>query len=216
MQRQPYFSDWKKIGKVSFGLVASFFYLFLLFHTKSYVPKGYEDMYWMVFVSYGILLAVSFGVPNIRNKLFNVRLVDFLPRFLLFGGISLLVFYYLLTDINPMGGQFFAFLGQVPMWLALIHAFVFATIESAVWQGFLDYELGHPWSELTAGVFHWGVWVGSALIVIPSAALLFAVFSLTNWYFRKSTSDLAPAIGVHTAFNIIKLGILFAVAGAVV
>jgi hypothetical protein len=211
MAREGYFKNWKNITKVSFGLVAVLFLLWLVFHTTQYVPDDQKDFWIIVFLSYGVLTSVIFGNADVRNRLFNVKFVKLFPRIALFFCVFLVIFYFMFHIVDPLEQSLFGVLRNIPFWLAVVHAFVFATLESAVWQGYLDYELGHPWSELTAGVFHWGVWTGGAFIVIPSAALLFAVFSGVNWYFRKDKNDIAPAIGTHIAFNFVKLGILLSV-----
>ena len=64
---------------------------------------------------------------------------------------------------------------------------------------------------LSAGIFHYGVWEGGFLVVVLSAGSLFLFFSWINWRFKNGKDDLAPVIGVHTAYNFIKLGILLAV-----
>jgi membrane protease YdiL (CAAX protease family) len=209
MRREPYFKNWKKIKSVSIGLVYVFFILWLIFHTHQYVPEDQKNYWLIVFISYGILNSIIFGSADLRNKLFNVKLISFLPRFLLFGAVSFVGLFFVAKFLGSTTGSAFSMLSQIPLWLAVIHAFVFATTESVIWQGFLDYKIGHPWSELTAGLFHFGIWSGGAFVVIISAALLFACFSLVNWYFRKNKNDLAPAIGTHTAWNILKLGLSF-------
>lgn len=79
---------------------------------------------------------------------------------------------------------------------------------STIWQGYLDHpesKVGQPWSSLIAGIFHIFVWQGTKLFIFISASILFAIFSLINWYFRKDKDDLAPAIGFHTAYNHLKM-----------
>jgi hypothetical protein len=208
MKREPYFSNWKRIKNVSIGLVYVFFTLWLIFHTNQYVPAGQEDFWFRVFIGYGLLNALIFGSADLRNKLFNVKFTDFLPRVAIFFAISLIVFYLILSRVDPTAQSLMVTLTAIPVWLAAIHAVVFAITESVVWQGFLDYKLGHPWSELVAGLFHFGIWSGSAFVVIISASVLFMIFSLVNWYFRKDKNDLAPAIGTHVAFNFVKIGIM--------
>ena len=117
----------------------------------------------------------------------------------------------LLTSIDNDGtlkGLDFDLISNVPIWLMFIHGLIFATTETAIWQGYLDEKIGQPWSAIVAGLFHWGVWTGSAFFVIITASLLFMMFSLVNWYFRKDKDDLAPALGVHFAYNLIKLGLI--------
>ena len=208
MAREGYFKNWKNISQISFGLVYIGFTLWLIFHTKQFVPEGFEDFWWMVFISYGLLNAMIFGSADIRNQLFSVKFFKSLPRFFIFFGLSLFGFYILLSFFDPIQSNFFTLLENIPLWLACIHALVFATTESAIWQGFLDHKIGHPWSELSAGVFHYGIWSGGAVVIIISATLLFAFFSLTNWYFRKNKTDIIPVIAIHTAFNFVKLALL--------
>ena len=80
MKRRGYFADWKNIKGISVGLVYIFFNIWLIFHTSAYVPVGQEDFWFRIFIGYGLLNALIFGSANLRNKLFNVKLTEFLPR----------------------------------------------------------------------------------------------------------------------------------------
>jgi hypothetical protein len=215
MGRKGFFSNWKNITQISIGLVYILFLSWLIFHTLDFVPLEQYDYWFKVFISYGILNALIIGSADIRNKLFSVRLIDFAPRFLMFFSVSIILFYFMLQFIDPTGSSIFTLLTDIPVWLAIIHAFVFATTESVIWQGFLDYKVGVPASAFIAGLFHWGIWEGSAFVVIPAATLLFLFFSFVNWYFRKNTNDVVPAVAVHTAWNLVKLGSLVALGGVV-
>jgi membrane protease YdiL (CAAX protease family) len=216
MAREPYLGNAKNVFQISFGLVTVLFLAWLIFHTHQYIPEGDRAFWNGVFISYGVFMSIIYGNADIRNKLFNTPLRKFLPRFMLFFGVSLIAFYFILGFVDPLEHSLFGLLSTIPVWLAMIHAFVFATIESAIFQGFLDEKIGRPASAITAGIFHWGIWTGGAIVVIPSAALLFSGFSFINWYFRKDKNDLAPAIGSHTAFNFVKLGIILSTGGGVV
>lgn len=210
-----YFKNWRKITIVSYGLVYIFFNLWVIFHVPEFVPVEQQGLWYKVFISYGILNSIIFANADMRNKLFDVKFTKFVPRFALFFVGFLLLFYVVLARIDPLSHTAFGMLKSVPLWLGVIHALTFATTESVVWQGFLDEKIGHPWSELTAGIFHFGIWTGGAFIVILSAGLLFAFFSLVHLYFRKSKRDLAPVIGCHTAFNVVKLGTVAFVGGII-
>lgn len=203
--------SFKKLTRISFGLVTTFFLLWLIFHTKQYIPEQHHSTWLLVFLSYGILLSLVYANADIRNKLFDVSLVSFFPRFMIFFLGGLVFFYLLLSIVDPIDLSLFAILANIPLWLAMVHAFVFATIESAVWQGYLDHKIGMFASPLLAGIFHYGVWTGGAIVVIFSASLLFLFFSYVNYRFRISKNDLVPVIAVHTAYNFIKLGIMLAV-----
>lgn len=209
MKRTPYFANWQGITKVSFGVFVVILYCFLLFHTFQFVDPSQEQYWWTAVISYTVMFSLVLAVEKARANLFKVTSFDYLLRFLIFYVPSFFVLSWLLQyvpfgDVGVLG-----LLDSIPPWLLFTHAFVFVVIESCFWQGWLDYPypvgLGHPWSELSAGIFHWGIWLGGALIVIPSATILFFIFSLFNWYFRKNTEDVAPVHGFHTAFNHIKL-----------
>jgi hypothetical protein len=204
-----YYSNWSKVKSISIGLVITGFIIWIIFHTGQYVPEGSEDHWQTVLIMYGLMSAMIFGNSDIRNKLYNVELLRFFPRFILFFLVGVTGFFILLQYYDEFGNSLLNVLNTVPVWLALIHAFVFAAVESAIWQGYLDGKIGHPASELVAGFFHWGVWSGGAISVIISAGLLFTVFSLANYFFADNKNDLAPAIGIHAAWNVVKLGLLF-------
>lgn len=215
MKREPYLSGWTKFKHISFGLVYIFFTLWLIFHTNQYVPEEHQAFWFKVFISYGVLNSIIFANADMRNKLFNVKLVDFIPRFLIFFAGSMIFFYFILQITDPMDHTLFSLLAGVPVWLAAIHGLVFATTESVVWQGFLDNKIGRIASPITAGLFHWGIWSGGAVWVILGATLLFSFFSVVNWYFRDSKNDLVPAIASHTAYNYIKLGLIISVGASI-
>jgi hypothetical protein len=208
MKRKGFFSNWKNIKSVSFGLVYVFFMLWLIFNTSQFIPADRVNDLYRVLIGYGLLNAVIFGIEDIRNKLFNVKFIKFLPRLFLFTLGGIIVFYFLLARFELESGGLFDLISNVPIWLMFIHGLIFATTETAIWQGYLDEKIGQPWSAIVAGLFHWGVWTGSAFFVIITASLLFMMFSLVNWYFRKDKDDLAPALGVHFAYNLIKLGLI--------
>ncbi|MEO5350527.1 MAG: hypothetical protein H7836_12905 [Magnetococcus sp. YQC-3] len=207
VQVKGYFSGFARIKNVSVGILYILFTLWLILHTTQYIQDGQQEFWYRVFIFYGLLNALIIGNADLRNKLFNVRMVDFIPRFLLFFGVGMLFFYIMLTYFDPLKYSFFGALANIPLWLGLLHVFVFATTESVIWQGYLDNLLGHPWSELSAGIFHWGIWSGGAIVVIPSATLLFMFFSYVNYRFAKGKNDLSPAIGTHSAWNLIKISL---------
>jgi len=208
MAREPFFKNWKGFLTVSVGILYVLFVCYLIFHTFQFVPPQYESYWWKIFVSYSMLNTLILGNATLRNKLFNVQFLKFLPRFLLFSIGAYLVFYFILQNVNPFGSTAYTLLSNIPVWLALVHAFVFATTESIIWQGYLDEKLGRPASCLSAGLFHFGIWSGGLIFVAALAGLLFLFFSFIHWYFRKNPSDFAPVIGVHFGYNMVKLMLL--------
>lgn len=207
MKREPFFNGLNNFGKISFGLVTVLVYSFILFNTSQFVPADEVDYWWRIITCYTVMLCLVMGVGDMRSKLFNIETFKFLPRFILFYIPSTLLLSQLLKIISPEG-LIFGALWELPKWLLFVHGFVIATIESTIWQGYLDHpesNVGQPWSSLIAGVFHLFVWKGTKIFIFISASLLFALFSFINWYFRKDKDDLAPAIGFHTAYNHLKM-----------
>jgi hypothetical protein len=205
-----YFGGWRNVRNISIGLCYVLFNLWVMLHLPDFFPSD-QQTYWFKFmVSYLLLNVFVISNAGLRNKLFNIRLLDFLPRFVFFFAVFLAIFYFLLGWLEPLPSSFTHLLGSVPIWLAMIHGFTVAVTESVVWQGYLDEQLGHPWSELSAGAFHLFVWSGQAFFVILGAGLLFALFSIVNYFYRINKDDLAPAIGVHTAYNYMKLALVYA------
>jgi hypothetical protein len=199
-----FFSGWKKITVVSYGLIYLFFNLWVIFHVNQYFPNN-PDAWFKIFVSYGLLNALIFANADLRNKLFDVKFIKFLPRMLIFTIVSSAIFMLLIHKIDPLAQSTFGAISTLPIWLVLVHCITFATTESIIWQGYLDNQIGQPWSALTAGFFHWGVWSGGALVVIIGAGILFTIFSLVHYYLKKNNSDFAPVIGVHTGWNLVKV-----------
>lgn len=214
LKREPFFKNWKSFIYVSYGIVYIFFNLWVIYHLSNFVPPGQERMWEKVLMAYLLLNIVVLGSADLRNKLFDVRFIDFLPRFIIYSVIFLGLWYLVLVKVyDPLGPSSFSLIANVPLWLAAIHGLTFATIESVIWQGYLDEKIGRPASAITAGIFHVYIWTGTPLIVIFSAGLLFLIFSFVHWRFRQSKKDFAPVIACHFAFNVIKIGL--AIAGVV-
>lgn len=206
MKVKDFITDFSKIRNLSFGLVYVLFNVWVIFHIPEYFTEGNHEQWYKIFISYGLLNAWIFSNVDMRNKLFNVKAVDFIPRVMIAFFVSIFIFYFVLQVFDPLRHTFFGMLANVPIWLALVHGITFATTESLIFQGYLDGKVG-IWSPIIAGLFHYGVWSGGAIIVIFSAFLLFLLFSLIHLQFRKNKNDLAVVIGAHTAFNFVKLGL---------
>lgn len=211
MPRQGYFSNWRNVFGISFGLVYVLFTIWVIFHVPQWVPPESQNLMYKTLIAYAILNTIIFANADIRNKLFKVKLIHFIPRFLIFFVISLFIFIVVLARVDPLGPAAYQILASVPLWLLILHALVFATTESAIWQGFLDEKIGRVPSAIVFGLFHLSMWPGNSLFVVFSAALLCTFFSYVNWRFRTSKNDLVPAIAVHTAYNLVKLGLLVSV-----
>ncbi len=62
----------KKLLRVSFGLVAGLFLLWTLFNATSFVPEGQELKYTLVLLGYGVLGVYFFGRQDLRSKLKDI------------------------------------------------------------------------------------------------------------------------------------------------
>ncbi len=210
MVKEKFFGNWKNFRNISLGLVASLFLSWLIFNTFAFVPDGQEDKWLLIFLSYSTFMGITFGSADARSKLYNTNFFKSIPRFLLFFIPAFFVLYFLLQLVEPAysGSSVIEILRNIPVWLAIINAFVFATFESSVWQGLLDYRMGRIASPISAGIFHMFIWSGGVFMIIPVVTFLFMGFSWFNWYFRKDKNDLIPAIAIHTAYNFLILGII--------
>lgn len=201
------FDSWRKIFTISFGLVFTFFNIWVLFHLPEYVPEGQTSFWFRLMVSYLLLYLVVLFNKDISKYIFKIKFTEFLPRFLFFFVLFFTIFYLVFVRTDFYLSSIFTFMASVPLWLGVIHAFTFATIETLVWQCYLDGKIGQPWSALIAGIFHFGIWPGDAWMVILISAGVFFMFSLIHFYFKKKAGDIAPAAGSHFAYNMVMLGI---------
>ena len=212
MARESFFKRFavSKFLNISFGLITSLLLLWLIFNAFIFSSSGGEVSVLNVitFLSYGILGVYVFANADIRNKLYNLPFFKSIPRLLLFFVISLVAFYFLFNLVGVTPKTALNSLLGISPWLLVIHAFVFATIESAFFQGYLDEKIGIFGSVLTAGFFHMLIWAGSPMMNFFGASLLFLGFSTAHWFFRNNSNDLLPVIAIHTAYNFITLGLI--------
>ena len=198
MARENYIKSFGlgKFLSISFGLLTSLLLLWLVFNAFIFNSAELSVLDVVLFLSYGLLGVYVFANADIRNKLYNISFFKSLPRFLLFFAGSLIAFYFLLGVADPLPNTAISIITGVPTWILIIHAFVFATIESAFWQGYLDGKIGIFGSVIVAGLFHMLIWTGAPFQNFIGASLLFLVFSTCHWYFRKNTNDLIPVIAI--------------------
>lgn len=210
MAREKYVKTlgFKKFLNISFGLITTLLLLWLIFNAFIFETAQLSVLDVVLFLSYGLLGVYVFANADIRNKLYNIPFFKSLPRFALFFFSSLILFHLLFGIINPLPDTALSILTGIPTWILIVHAFVFATVESAFFQGYLDYRIGIIGSCIVAGLFHMLIWTGTPLQNFFGASILFLGFSTVNWYFRQNKSDLIPVIAVHTAYNFIKLALI--------
>lgn len=208
MYRPPFFSNWQKVKSISFGVVYVMLNIWIMTHITNIAPAGNSNAWWKVYATYGIMSAWVFGNADMRNKLFNVKLIKMLPRLLIFFGISLLLFWVILAKTARIDIMYTQIMTSIPLHLAIAHAFLFATTETVIWQGYLDESIGRVASGISAGIFHMYIWAGAPIIALVGATLLFWFFSYINLRWRQSKDDLAPALGSHIAYNYVKLAVV--------
>jgi hypothetical protein len=207
----------KKLSTISFGLVASIFLLWAMFNSASFVPAGQGVRYALIFLGYGVLGSYVFTHTDINTSLFRTPFFKNIPRFLFYFAISFFVTYSLfrVSGVSFLSSAVSIFAG-VPLYLMMIHAFIFATVESMFWQGFLDKRVGILFSALIAGLFHMFIWEGGVLTNLFASAFLFFIFSTAHHYINKSykSENLVPVIAIHTAYNFIQLGLILNIVGS--
>lgn len=223
MSNGGFFASWNRVIYVSIGLIYLLFLLWVIINTREFVPVGSEAYWYKVFISYALLNVLILGSANIRNKLFNIQLKKFIPIYLIFFVGFLIFFWFILTIFNPIQQSAFSLLAGVPVWLAMSHAFIFATTETVFFQGYLDGAIGIPASPIVAGIFHLFIWSGAWWVVIIGATALFLFFSFVNWYIRTKgffgwikgtiSNGLIATMACHGAFNAVQLGLFVSIGG---
>lgn len=204
----------KKLSQISFGLFASLFLLWTLFNASSFVPEGQELKFTLAFLGYGVLGAYVFAREDIRSKLSKVSLLKAVPVFLVVLLVSFFLLSLLLGIRDPLPEILITTLIGVPLYLQMINALVFATVESSFFQAFLDGKIGILGSVIVAGVFHMFIWSGSLLFNFLGASLLFLVFSTVYFYSKRVVGPVMAVVVViafHTAYNLVKYKIAFGV-----
>lgn len=207
----------KKLKTISFGLVVSLFLLWSIFNSASFVPEGEGIRFALIFLGYGVLGVYVFTHTDVNSSLFKTPFFKNIPRFLLYFTGAFVVTYYLFQVVGAsVFGSAVSIFKGVPTLLLMSHAFIFATVESMLWQGFLDKRVGILISCLIAGVFHAFIWSGYWVVNLFASAFLFFVFSVLNFYINKgySKENLVPIIAIHTAYNFIQLGLILNILGA--
>lgn len=203
--------NWKFI---SFGVVWVLWNVWVIFNIPHFAPEGTIDQWYKIFISYNLFTTAILANADMRNKLFNVPIIKFLPKMAMWTGIFFGIFWVILTNVDPFSNSIISAIQGIPIHLALAHAFTFAVSESIIWQGYLD-EATNPYvSALIAGAFHMFVWSGAPLLVVFTAGALFLGFSAVHWYLGKKGTDFSAVIGAHAAYNGVKIILLLGLAGA--
>jgi len=197
--------------KISWGLVMTLLVLFFLFNAFTLTGETSTLLDWTIFVSYGFLAVFVFATADIRNRLYNIPFFSSLPRFLLFFGLAMVAFYLILGVIDPFPKAITGIFTGVNFFVLGFFLFIVSTIESAFFQGYLQYKWGIFFSMLIAGVFHMFIWDGTPFLNFIGASFLFLFFSSAHWYFRRDKNDLIPVMAIHTAYNFIKYFLILAV-----
>ncbi len=207
------FVDFKGLKEISFGVVSTLILLWAIFNAFSFVPEGAGIMWTLKFLGFGVFGVYSFGREDVRSKLSQISFFKAIPIFLLFFVVTLVVMYFLLGIANPFPETILSTLKGVPVWLQIINAFVFATIETSFFCVFLLNKWGVVPSALVAGGFHILIWNGTVLQNFFGATLLFLAFNTVYYFtaYRKKKENPVPTIAVHTAYNFLQLGLLLGI-----
>lgn len=210
---------WRALGfrelwNISFGLVASFVLLFAIFNSSSFVPEGEILKYTLAFLGYGILGSYVFARADIRSKLSKISFIKSVPLFL---AVFVPAFFFITFVLNAGGflpETLFTALVGVPVYLQVINAFIFATVEVSFWQGYLDEKIGIMASVIFAGIMHMFIWAGDPFFNLIGASFLFLIFSTFHFFSKKWFGPyvaLIMTIALHSAYNLVKYKMIFGV-----
>ena len=200
-----------KLKTISFGTVTALILFFVIFNASAFIPEVDQLKYILIFLSYGIFGSYLFARQDIQSKLTNISVWKAIPIFAIFFFATLLILYFLLGFANPFPQTFLSVLAGVPLWLLICMAFIFATVETSMFQGILYKQAGFIGSAIIAGFFHMFVWTGSLMTNLLASTGLFLTFNLCHHWFDKKGKTLIPVIAIHTAYNFIILGIILGV-----
>lgn len=216
------FSGFSKLRNVSAGLVIMLMQLWVYVNPTFFFPEA-DALRWKgIMLTYLLLEAVVFSLPDLRMKLFNFSLVKILPKFLFFFGITVVglsLFGAML--ITPDYGRVLSSLAGIGIGVILIHCVFTAIVEENIFRLILPRYFGGTWfgvfiSQLIFAVFHWEVYKVDATGSVNLIALFVAFLAGIGLYAiqqRFSPQDASANAGAHGGWNSVTSGVIKLVAG---
>lgn len=195
-----------KIKNFSFGLAILFFQLFMLVNTELFFPVNTD--YWKNIITvYVVMTSVIFALPNLRQRIFNVKFRDALPKFLIFFLVT--IFLVSLGGDIPINARFFSAVSQLPV-LSLVmlgfHTFVVAINEESIFRNpDLEKKIGRFILNVFFACFHFVIYQGDLIYLFVAFVL---GLSLSFIQQRFSPKSQIANMGVHAGYNCYVLGIV--------
>ena len=208
----------KQLSRVSLGVVLILFWGWMYLRVPQLFPQNTEA-FRAILTTYILFTALIFSFDALASRkterpLFEIGFLKAFPKFLLFAGIGLGVFFLFGLIIKGEAlPTIFSAISGIGIGVILLHAFFVATIEEKIFRGWLVNELrargisrNFVWifQAVVFAFFHYllnGAWL-SLVIFIPLGLIFLAVKE--KW---SPKTDMANS-GVHFAWNVFILGFM--------
>lgn len=192
-----------KISNISLGLVILLIQLFMFINTKLFFPEN--TAYWHdIILTYLVVVAVFFALPDFRSKMFNVRFIDAIKSYFLSFVITL-VFLGLIAGILSLTDIFKINWSSIPLGIIFLQVFVVAVIEELIFRDTMPKLVGVVTANILFAVFHWQVYQGNylSLVIAFIAGLMFTYLRMKS----PNPEGNELNIGAHAGINLYLYGI---------
>lgn len=183
----------KKFFNIPFGYFLILIQFFMLINTEFFFPNNTE-FYRNMIIMFLLSFVLMYAMPDIRAKVFRVKLKDYLPKYIIF---------LVLGIVLLKAGSFFAGVGEpkaitLNIGVLALNWFVIASIEELIFRNMLVKKFGQIPAMALFGVFHL-IAYQLAVIKIVYAMIMHVVLYMVQQKFSKNSS--AANSGLHTAIN---------------
>ncbi len=162
------------------------------------------DTWERVILTYLIIQATMYAVPDLRSKLFSYSFKERFPKILVWMIITsaiLAVFGGFMISFDYMKGVTMTGIGLTVL---LIHGFYVSVIEELMFRDYFAKKLGTVKANIAFGFFHYAAYYQNLLAIIFSIGLGL-ILSVIRKKFTPVTN--AANIGVHWGYNSFRLGL---------
>ena len=178
--------------------------LFIFINTSILFPDNTE--FWSkTILSYILLSAAFFAMPDFKSPLFKLNFFQTLPRYLaVFLGTMFFMNMFKVIFVNASFSELLSGLSPMVVSVVILHSAVISIIEESVFRGQLQEKFGLFFSSATFAGFHFAVYGYN-----PNYLILMFLLGLVFGYIKKMWSpDGVYNSAVHGAYNVIALGVM--------
>lgn len=153
------------------------------------------------------MTGVMFTLPGVKQRIWNIKLRDALPKFLIFFGITVGILSFMGTF--PIKSQFYSAVSNLTTFgLVMVgfHTFIVAINEEGIFRNpTLERRFGRIFLAIAFGLFHYVVYQGDwTYIFIAMGLSLFLSFIQLKFSPRSQIANM----GVHAGYNSYTIGLI--------